>query len=280
VLHGSLTGEPVFPKNFPFAAFPAHRRLVELLEAAAPDAVVAVSALDRPEPIFDDGDLTFPSTTVAPDVGRFLTTGAHVELTLPAGVLEGEGVNVSGRTGGSGSRAVVCAHIDSKPTTPGAVDNAGGVAALLALAGSRILDEVPVEFVFFNGEDHYAAPGEQAWLADTDLSEIDLCVNLDGAGFMGSRTTICSMSCSEETSLLVERVAAASGLLPIEPWVQSDHAVFALKGIPSIALTSEISEGLTSILHTDSDVRTVVDPHSLAVAADAVARILSASAPP
>ena len=52
-------------------------------------------------------------------------------------------------------RAVVIAHIDSKSGTPGALDNATGVAAMLEVA--RLLADVTlrdtVQFVAFSGEE-------------------------------------------------------------------------------------------------------------------------------
>jgi hypothetical protein len=81
-----------------------------------------------------------------------------VRLVVESSIEPGDGVNVSaGAT--QGRRAVVSAHVDSKVTTNGALDNGGGVAVLLGLA-ERGLDRFrAVELVFFNGEDHYAAPG-------------------------------------------------------------------------------------------------------------------------
>ena len=61
---------------------------------------------------------------------------------------------------------VFCAHIDAKKDTPGALDNATGIATLLAL--SKLLTEYSgslcIEIVAFNGEDYYAASGQMQYL--------------------------------------------------------------------------------------------------------------------
>jgi aminopeptidase YwaD len=46
-------------------------------------------------------------------------------------------------------------------------------------------DGPTVELVAFNGEDHWAAPGEVAWLKHRGgrLGDVRLAVNIDGIGF-------------------------------------------------------------------------------------------------
>lgn len=48
---------------------------------------------------------------------------------------------------------LICAHYDSVPGTPGADDNASGVAVLLACARALAGRDAPVGFVAFNGEE-------------------------------------------------------------------------------------------------------------------------------
>jgi aminopeptidase YwaD len=64
------------------------------------------------------------------------------------------------RKGHADRRVVVFAHIDSRIGTPGANDNASGVASLLLLA--QLLEDyrgsLCVELVAMNGEDYYSNP--------------------------------------------------------------------------------------------------------------------------
>lgn len=267
VVQGALTSDTIFPKHFPFVSFPEHQRLVAFLEAQRPAAVVAVAPTEAPfVPVFEDDDLAFPSATVPPSVGGRLREGDDVALQLGGGVVAGDGVNVSARCGGEGPRWVLSAHVDSKATTPGAFDNAGSVGALLALAQTRGHALGAVEFVFFNGEDHYAAPGQQAWLAANDLAEVHANVNVDGAGFVGRRSSAAALSCPPRMErALAQAVAARPGWTLTEPWFESDHAVFAMQGIPSVAITSEhVHDLLRAVAHTPTDTLDRVDPAVLA----------------
>ena len=84
---------------------------------------------------------------VLPAVFPFLSLPDHERIRAALHRLEPVGI-------------VVCAHLDSKATTPGAFDNAAGVATLLALTEVGHLDGLPLELVLFNGEDHVDSCGE------------------------------------------------------------------------------------------------------------------------
>ncbi len=64
-------------------------------------------------------------------------------------------------------KVVVCAHIDSKMGTPGALDNASGTTVLLLLAEllADYRGSLGVDIVAINGEDYYSAPGEIVYLS-------------------------------------------------------------------------------------------------------------------
>jgi len=273
VIDGPLSAEPYFPKAFPFLDLPEQRRRIALLEAVRPAVVVAVVREAGPYAAFEDGDLSFPYLAVPATLGDRLADGDRVRVRV-GGVLErGPGVNVCARSGGPGPRTVVSAHVDSKVTGPGAFDNAGGVATLLALAEEGLLANLSVELVFFNGEDHYAAPGEQAWLAETDLASVRDVVNVDGAGVAGRASSAVALAASPAVEVrLAAMVAARPGWELAEPWYESDHAIFAMRGIPSVAIASAgLHDLLASIAHTERDTLEIVDPAILADVARFVA---------
>ncbi|NJD28679.1 MAG: Zn-dependent exopeptidase M28 [Chloroflexi bacterium] len=266
LLRDELAVAPYFPKAFPFVSFPEQVEVIAALEAVAPAAVLAVvDAARAGEPTFEDPDLAFPYATIPASLGDSIAPGAEVGLRVEASIEEGEGVNLSGGTL-TGRRAIVCAHVDSKATTPGLLDNGGGVAVLLALAESGFAELGPTELVFFNGEDHYAAPGEQTWLAARDLAEIELVVNIDGAGLAGHRaaaSTLAGSSALEER--VAQIVARCPGLEIGPPWFESDHAVFAMRGIPTVAITSAGDvEVLKRLAHAADETLARVDPRVLA----------------
>lgn len=44
------------------------------------------------------------------------------------------------------------------------------------------------------------------------------------------------------------------------PWFESDHAIFAMRGIPAIAITSEhVHDLFTTLAHTEGDSLDMVD---------------------
>jgi aminopeptidase YwaD len=273
LIDGELTVEPLFPKAFPFLELPDQRARIEQLERLEPLAVVAVVEAQGAYSFLEDPDLCFPYLVVGPAVGDRLVEGARAGVQIGGRLHEGTGVNVAASTERPGPRTVISAHVDSKITTPGAFDNAGGVAVLLALAEAGMAETTPVELVFFNGEDHYAAPGEQAWLAATDLGAVELAINVDGAGIVGRGTTVAPLACPAE---LERRLEALVGRMPpwtiAGPWYESDHAIFAMRGIPSLAITSEgIHDLLADIAHTDRDTLEMVDPAVLADVAGFIA---------
>jgi aminopeptidase YwaD len=260
VLGPVLGGEPVMPKAFPFFSSDEGSRLISFLERHRPAAVIALSERHASLPTFEDPDLGIPSITVSPDTCSMLQTGDEIRLTLGGRTRHGNGVNLSARLGEPGPRIVISAHIDAKATTPGAFDNAASVATLLALAQSGHDLTGPTEFVFFNGEDHYDACGEQAWLEATDLGDIKLNVNLDGAGVEGRRTAVASFGCPPALDAHVDRMAELPGWAHMEPWWESDHAIFAMRGIPAVAITSEgVHDLFTTVAHTAGDKLEMVD---------------------
>jgi aminopeptidase YwaD len=266
LLRGELAAAPYFPKAFPFVSFPEQLEVIAALEALSPAAVLAVVDDERAsEPIFEDPDLAFPYATIPASIGDAIAAGDEVGLRVEASLEEGEGVNVSAGVV-RGSRAVVCAHVDSKATTPGLLDNGGGVTVLLALAEGALDELGPIELVFFNGEDHYAAPGEQAWLAARDLAEVELVINVDGAGLAGHRSALSTLAASTELEERVGQLAGRLASLEIGPsWFESDHAVFAIRGIPTIAITSAGDmEELKRIAHAPDETLDRVDPDVLA----------------
>lgn len=260
VLGPVLGGEPVMPKAFPFFSSEEGSRLTSFLKRHKPAAVIALSERHASMPTFEDPDLGIPSITVSPNTGTMFQTGDEIRLTLGGRTRQGNGVNLSARIGEPGLRIAVSAHIDAKATTPGAFDNAASVATVLALAESGCDLRGPTEFVFFNGEDHYDACGEQAWLEATDLGDIKLNVNLDGAGVAGRKTGVASFGCPPALDAQIDRIAELPGWAHMEPWWESDHAIFAMRGIPAVAITSEgVHDLFTTVAHTGRDTLKVVD---------------------
>ena len=170
--------------------------------------------------------------------------------------------NVVAASGRASGRVTVMAHVDTKPGTPGAVDNAAGVVVLLLLAdllSPARHGELPVglELLAVNGEDHFAAPGEVAWLAAQHdrLEDIALAVNIDGAGYHDGRSAFSTSNVDDDLAAHIATVMARhDDLVPGPAWYQSDHSIFAMRGRPALAITSErLEQLLADVYHSPND---------------------------
>ena len=292
VLHGPLTDQPLTPRGYPFYSSDEDEEVLDLIESAEPRAVLAVTgkypelcgALD-PFPFIEDGSVQVPAAAVGPDVGRHLLAhiGQLATVDLRASRRPARAANVLARRGPQGRRITVVAHVDTKPGTPGALDNGTGVVALLmvaeALADEPFDGDVGVELLAVNGEDCYAAPGEVAYLSDANLDDVLLAINFDAVGLPHGPTAWSLYECSSELeSLLRRELVDRPGLVEGPPWFQSDHAIFAMHGRPALAMTSaDIATALASVAHAPTDTPDRVDMGAVHTAAAAVAAVVRAA---
>ena len=180
LLYGQIAAEQLTPRGYPFYDNPEHTAILDAIERAAPVAIIAATGKNpastaalSPFPLVEDGTFPLPSTYLAEaDIAPLLdiaTRGGDVTVSIDSGRCVSRGEQLVGRLGdpGAGRRIIVCAHIDTKPDTPGALDNATGVATLLAAAELLAEDPPPglaLEFVPFNGEDHFADLVTHVWV--------------------------------------------------------------------------------------------------------------------
>ncbi len=268
LLHGAIAAEQLTPRNYPFYQMDGHARILAALDRARPAAVIA--ATDRtpmaaglyPFPLFEDGDLGHPSAFLRDVEGA---AAARARRASPCGSTSTRYSDASPPSRSSRSkpgadpargRVVVSAHIDSRYGTPGALDNAGGVCVLMALA-DQLAGATPaldVELVPFNGEDDFAAPGEIAYLGrpDAALDRIALVVNIDAVGRRGDDTAISFYGCPDEIRSAALSAASAVPRVAEGPeWPMSDHMIFAMRGTPALAVTSTgLHEIAATVAHT------------------------------
>lgn len=153
----------------------------------------------------------------------------------------------AGRGSASGPHAILTAHYDSRPHTPGASDDASGIAVMLAfIRGGYDLDlPFGIRYLFADceeqgciGAEHYA---EQHYRANL-LKEISCLVNLDAVGW----PNLCAITRDREAALdeglahlasdvldgmgyRMERVRSKTG--------KSNHTPFAVRGVRSLWLS-------------------------------------------
>jgi len=292
-----LAREPLTPTGYPFYGSPAHAQIVAELERRCPLVVLAgtgrfpalAGALD-PFPLIEDGAFGVPTGNLRAELARELAGHDRERVTVrwPAERWEASACNVVGVRGEAAGRMLLVAHVDTKPGTPGAVDNASGVAVLLLVA--QMLAEADVgasraglELLAVNGEDYYAASGEVAYLQQDaeHLDKIGLVVNVDGVGYRGGATGLSTYGVSEAVAARVAAVAGEHPSVVMGPsWYQSDHMVFASRGIPAVAVTSEpMDVVLEQVAHSPSDTPDKVDPRLLRDCAEVVAALVAEGLP-
>jgi aminopeptidase YwaD len=283
---GELTGEQLMPKNFSFYNPEHHQRIIALFEQKAPAAILGATGHNPelagavyPFPLVEDGDFNIPVGHMKDVDGERLAAhaGETVDLLMEAHRYPNQAIQVLARKGPeNGHRLVVSAHIDTKATTPGALDNATGVIVLLLLA-ELLTDydwKMPVELVPFNGEDHYSVAGQKLYLVRNEgrLGDISLNVNLDGLGWRGSPTAFSFYECKDDvTGEIRDIFNRYPELVEGSAWPQGDHMIFAMSGIPAVAITTEkFAELEHDIAHTEKDVPGLVDPAKLVATAQAL----------
>lgn len=219
-----------------------------------------------------------PAVIISQDEGRQLLqslASGPVRLRLVVRTLtEARSVpNVIGIKPGSSipdDIVVVGGHLDSVPGSPGANDNASGVAAVLEAA--RLLAEVPtartVHFVAFGGEE-IDLLGSQHYVR-TRTGPVIGMINLDMVG-NGPQVLIANGRGNGGLLDIAERIAARLDIQVRRFRLVggSDHFPFERAGVPVVFLHT----GDDDAYHTPMDVVSRVDPQLLAQAAGLAAGI-------
>ena len=276
-LYGEITKEQLMPKNFVFYNPEEHQQIISLLEKGRPVAIIcstgknpALAGGVYPFPLIEDGDFDIPSVYMTEDEGDKLLpfVGKTAVLKSASKRIPGKGYNVIARKGKHlNKRIVITAHIDAKKGTPGAIDNATGVVALLLLA--RLLKDYDgnrlIEIVAFNGEDYYAVPGQMLYIFKNQdrFNEILLNINIDGAGYKEGKSAFSFYGLPEEIEKNAKIVLSKfNGITEGTQWPQGDHSIFTQNGCPAIAVSSQLfTENIDSqeITHTPKDNIEIVD---------------------
>jgi aminopeptidase YwaD len=279
LLHGDIAREQLMPKNFDFFNPPEHQRIIYLLESRQPAAIISATGRNPelaggvyPFPLIEDGDFDIPSLYMTAEDGLMLLPfmGSKVTVHAEAARIPAKGCNVIARSSGEGvNKIIFCAHIDSKPGTPGAVDNASGVTVLLLLA--ELLKDYQgdprIEIVTLNGEDHYSAAGQKLYLSENTgkFDQMVLAVNIDAAGYHQGKSAYSLYGLPAALEVKARKAFSIfPGIIEGEAWYQSDHSIFIQQGIPAIAFTSERYQEISAwITHTEHDTPDIVDSEKL-----------------
>src|SRR5262245_4023466 len=179
---------------------------------------------------------------------------------------------------------VLSAHIDGHDGGESAMDNASGVAAVLAAA--RALAPRVAAFrrglrlAFFSVEE-WALTGSAQYVASLSASErrqIALNVNLDSVAGSPELAALTSGFAGLEPFLLEVAEASGIALRTVRPLMQnSDHANFALAGIPAMRLVAGFDDANANLRYvlTPADTRDKVTVAELRQAATLAANIVA-----
>ena len=267
LFYGELSAAPYAPQSW-FLFSDKERQILDLLRRKRPAAILTIQPRpDTLERIFEDHEFEIPSATVAAQDGLALLAAAPEPALVRIATTHSAGHtwDIIARSGpASGPRLSFCAHYDTKFDTPGALDNGSGVVTLLALAERLRAASLPValELIAFGNEEHMPeGTGFYLEKYGHTLDDVIALVNLDGPGHALDNDTIMTMAASDDLR------AAADALLPLapdliwtEPWYESNHSLFAFRGVPCLAFTSPATRHL---LHRTSDSLQWVNPDRL-----------------
>lgn len=194
------------------------------------------------------------------------TTGANVYATIPA-------------TMGSGDEILVGAHFDTVTNSPGANDNASGVAVVLAVA--RYLVDVPcrtapVTIVLFDGEES-GLLGSRAYAPTKSAANIRAVHTIDQVAWDQDNDLRFELELPTATLEAEYRAAAQviGAALTTTTTQGTDHEAFRERGFDAIGLTEEYVGGDTSpYRHTPQDTAATVDTPYLVLAAKLTAQVV------
>lgn len=216
---------------------------------------------------------------------RALGYDARIEdVPLPDGTTSH---NVIARSTGTSARVVVLgSHMDTKPPSPGANDNASGCAATLEIA--RILAQQPVvptvELIFFGAEEiidgnaehhHFGSRARVAAMSAAERANIAGMISIDMIAYGPDFHSRMMRRGPEYMSDLVLARAAATGVRMTflkDPgssgW--SDHEAYELAGIPA----TWIEWRDDPVYHTAKDTSAHCDPEKVRMAGQLVLDVL------
>jgi len=292
LLYGEIANQQIAPKKFPFWNPEEHQHLIALLEQGKPKALVCATERNSatvggvyPFPLFEDGDFDIPSVYMKDTEGKRLLAcgGQTIELISKAKRIPDSAFNIIGRHNGqTKDRIVITAHIDTKIGTPGAIDNATGVATVMVLAEllKDYSGKYSIELVIFNGEDYYGAPGQVNYIEQNSdkFNDVILNINIDGAGYKEGLSAFSPFNLPKPIlNTFHDVICSASEIVEGLPWYQGDHSLFLQKGCPAIAVTSQwLIENMEcqELTHTPKDNISVVNYERVAECAMGIMELI------
>ena len=280
--------------EYPFSAGHVHRRRkYEAALAAGAAAFLIANPAPGASPTSGssgrNGGAGIPAAaTDLQSTGRILAQPApRVRLQIQGEDYSGDAatpmLDLPGRDPADPTRIVLSAHLDGHPLAESAMDNASGLAVVLALvrAVAPMIGQCArgLRVCLFTAEE-WALSGSREWLArmtEQERSQYLFNLNLDTVAADSTLTALTSGFAG-----LAPLVAAAGRAIdePIGVYLplmaNSDHASFAAHGIPALRLLAGFDRPQSGVRHilTAQDTRDRIQPDELVRAARVAASLL------
>lgn len=224
-------------------------------------------------------------TSLAQALAR--SAGARVEVELPLQQSTRTCQNVLGLLPGlpTGRTVVLAAHYDhvgddpGGERFPGALDNAAGVAVLLAVARELASRPEPLPFdllvAFLTGEESGLWGARQ--LVGRPPARLHAAINLDGIGSEPDLAAIRTGHArpGDWLAALAGEIFARRGTRVEWTGGRDDSSVFIAAGIPTVGLGQQPSRQGGVALHTPDDSSAAVYPATLAAGAAAIVELIN-----
>lgn len=281
ILYGELSRTVLSAKSW-FLIDERDTEIIALLEQKQPSAILMVQydpgSILR---LIEDWEFLIPSVTLPAETARVLLRDLTVpiHLTIATESKPGSSDNVVARLPGRRPEWItLMAHYDTKIDTPGACDNAAGMASILAL--SELLTANPpecgVEIIAF-GNEEVLPIGDDEYLrrvGEDHLKDILLGINFDGLGNILDGTTVAVYTASTEFAGLVQEInRQLPSIQPVDPWPESNHSTFSWRGVTCLAFGGQ---GYHYFAHQLIDTTDWMSPLKIAEAVEFSARVIRA----
>lgn len=277
ILEGPISKDAFMPKDYPFYYPKEHELVITALEKSGAKAIVAVTKAQalsgmNPFPLFEDGNFLIPSAYM--DYKLWQEIEGEIRKGIPTDLVINSYARKSAskqlvihREHGAKDKIVVCAHMDTKYDTPGALDNGTGIAVLMGLMVdlNELVLDFSIDFVPFNSEEYFGGDGELAYekYCQDKGETIKLVINIDAVGHLNSKVGISSYNLEDEFEEKIKTSIFKNSdyVLRGQPWYAGNHGIYAMNGIPCLAITSsDLFEGGLANTHTLKDTLETVNP--------------------
>lgn len=276
ILSGELTERPLQPKDFPFYYPDEDKAIISLLESQKPKAIICITGQSQlsgmnPFPVFEDGNFSIPSAYISidilPQLKKQMNKSRFVTLSINSKnkIVQSRQLVANKKNINSKGKIVVCAHMDTKYGTLGALDNATGICVLMEVMKyfKQVSYPIDIDFVPFNSEEYFGVNGEVNYFnyINSNQNKILLVINIDSPCHINSQSAISYYNINENKQFIINNVMGRhKKIVRGDQWYAGDHCVFALKGIPSLAITSsDLFEGALEYTHTYKDTLNTID---------------------